>query len=79
MVLGDAVKRAMAILLGAFMSLGFGIIVVRALSGWIEATYIRGDDDMNDVLKIVLLIYLFLLLVGGWLGSAVFKRYRRAG
>ena len=72
-------KRLLATLVGAFALLGFGIVIVLALSDWINATFIRSDDDMNTELKILLLgVYPALLIIGGWLGSALFQKHKQA-
>lgn len=71
-------KRTMAVLCGALTLLGIGITIVIASSDWISENFIRSDDDMNTVGKIQLLgIYPALIIIGGWIGSALFNKWRR--
>ncbi len=68
-------KRTLIILASALALLGIGIFTVSVLSSWIADNFIRSDDDMNTIGKIILLgIYPSLLVIGGWLGNVIYRR-----
>jgi fucose permease len=71
-------KHLLAILLCAFASVGIGIAIVKwPLSNWIE-TFIHGDDDINSVVRVLLFVFPALFILGGWIGSTLFRKYRSA-
>ena len=75
MVLEGVMKRVLVILASALALLGIGIFTVSVLSGWIADNFIRSDDDMNTIGKIILLgIYPGLLVIGGWLGNTIYQK-----
>lgn len=71
-------NRAAFIIIGALIALAVGTIGVVVLSDWYAANYIRSDDDMNTIGKVLFLgFYPALLVIGAVLGSRLW-RIRRA-
>lgn len=78
MVLGIAMRRAIFVILGAIAFLCAGMLVTSLLSDWYARNFIRSDEDMNTLGKVLFLaFYPSLIIVGGWFGSRLYQKTRR--
>ena len=71
-------KKALYIFVGSLVFLGIGVLTTAISSNWVAERFIRSDDDMNTIGKIIFLgVYPSLIILGGWVGDHMFKYQTR--
>ncbi|MET3179919.1 hypothetical protein EJP69_26660 [Variovorax gossypii] len=69
--------RILFIVVGA-IALGFVFYkVIGPVGYWYELNFAQSDDDLGRAYMVALAVQLAALIVGGWLGDRLFRRWRR--
>jgi hypothetical protein len=75
MVLAAGVKRGLSLFLGAIVGLFVGALVAAAFNNWYMAAHVRGDDDANVLVSLLLFGFLpGASLLGIWVANRLHKR-----
>ncbi|HEX7863975.1 MAG TPA: hypothetical protein VF555_03455 [Variovorax sp.] len=71
------VARILFIVVGA-IALGFVFYkVIGPMGHWYELNFAQNDDDLGRAYMVALAVQLAALIVGGWLGDWVFRKWRQ--
>lgn len=78
MVLVSAVKRGIQLFVGAVLGLFAGALVATVFNTWYTANFVRGDDDANVLVSLLLVGFLpGATALGIWVANRLHKQ--RAG
>lgn len=62
-------KRAFVVLIGVLIGLGVGAGVSLAFNTWYSPRFVRGDDDVNVLVTLLLFVFLPAFGVGGGIAA----------